>query len=124
MEEPSYNPTEFEWKWTGELAPGQGFEIRVGREDETPTGVHDSRQDNLDGLIIALGEGTYYFSVDISNAAGVEGIGGDYLWTVVLVQFSPEYEDLGIQAEPQPFYYEGGVGGSESGDGGPPTSRD
>jgi hypothetical protein len=123
LEEPSYNPTEFKWEWTGELAGGQGFEVRVWREDEEPTGVHDSRQDNLDGNIISLGEDVYQFSVDISEAAGVRGANGYYLWTVVLVRVSPEYKDLGIQGEPELMYFEGGAGG-EDGYSGPPRSRE
>jgi hypothetical protein len=109
--------------WTGALERGQGFEVRVWREGEEPTGVHDSRQDNLDGKIIALGENTYQFSVDISEAAGVRGANGYYLWTVALVQFSPDYKDLGIQAEPELLLFEGGSGGEEE-YGGPPTRRD
>jgi hypothetical protein len=123
VDEASYNPTVFEWEWTGELARDQGFEVRVWREDEEPTGVHDSRQDNLDGNIISLGEGVYQFSVDISEAAGVRGANGFYLWTVALVQVSPDYKDLGIQAEPELMYYDGGAGGEDD-SGGPPRSRD
>jgi hypothetical protein len=123
VDEPSYNPTVFEWEWTGGLARGQGFEVRVWREDEEPTGVHDSRQDNLDGNIISLGEDVYQFSVDISEAAGVRGANGFYLWTVALVQVSPDYKDLGIQAEPELMYYDGGTGGEEKNNG-PPRSRD
>jgi hypothetical protein len=122
-EEPTYGPTEFRWKWIGELRPGQGFEVRVWREGETPTGAHDSRQDNLDGKIIPLGDDTYRFSVDISDVAGVRGVNGDYLWTVVLVQVSPEYRDLGIQAVPELLQFVGGEGEAKEGPSGPPTSR-
>jgi hypothetical protein len=72
---------------------------------------------------MAQGNNTFQLSVDISNAAGVEGVTGVYLWTVVLVQFSPEYKDLGIQAEPGLLRFEGGEGGGEEDNGGPPTGR-
>jgi hypothetical protein len=42
---------------------------------------------------------------------------------VALVQVSPVYKDLGIQAEPEVMYFEGGTGG-EDGSSGPPRKRD
>jgi hypothetical protein len=123
-EEPSYGLTWFEWRWTGGLTPGQGFEVRVWREGEAPRGVHDSQQDNAEGNIIALGDDTFGIRVDISDAAGVRGVSGDYLWTVVLVEFSPDYQDLGIQAEPELLHFVADTGddGDEGYDG-PPRSR-
>ena len=79
---------------------------------------------DLDGNIISLGEDVYQFSVDISEAAGVRGANGYYLWTVVLVQFSPDYKDLGMQAEPELMYFEGGTGREWEEYKGPPRVRE
>ena len=111
--EPSYGPTEFEWRWSGSVASDQGFEVRVWREGEPPAGVHNAVDDNKSGRIVAVGDGTYRLVVDISNAYGVKGRNGEYLWTVALVQISPEYKDLGIQAPPGRLRFEGGVGGGD-----------
>ncbi len=119
LENPSYGPTEFEWQWNGPVGADQGFEVRVWREGEPPAGVHDAVQDNKNGKVVALGNNTYHLSVDIRDAAGVQGRSGEYLWTVVLVQISPDYKDLGIQATPGHLRFEaGGGGGDEGGDGG------
>jgi len=67
-----------------------------------------------------LGDNTYSLSVDISQAAGVLGRGGDYLWAVVLVQVDPTYKDLGIQSSPGHLFLDLGGGG---GDGGKDQSR-
>jgi hypothetical protein len=114
--EPTYGRTEFEWQWHGPLGPDQGFEVRVWREGEPPAGVHnalDSNQkghDNQDGYVIALDNNTYRLVVDIRNMPGVLGRSGEYLWTVFLVQISPEYKDLGIQATPGHLRFEAGGG--------------
>jgi hypothetical protein len=115
--EPTYGPTEFEWRWNGSVEPDQGFEVRVWREGEPPAGVHNAVEDNSTGKIVALGENVYRLNVDISDAAGVRGRGGEYLWTVVLVQISPEYRDLGTQAPPGRLRLELG-GGNDGGGGG------
>jgi tetratricopeptide (TPR) repeat protein len=115
----SYGPTDFEWEWTGALPPGFGFEVRVWREGEFPSGVHDAVLDNQNGNIKSMGGSKYRFSIDIRDAAGVRGLSGEYLWTVALVQISPEYQDLGQQAEPARLRFEaGGGGGGGGGDGG------
>ncbi len=112
----SYGPTDFEWAWTGTLAPGFGFEVRVWREGEFPSGVHDAVLDNQNGNIKHVGGNEYHFSTDIREAPGVQGRSGEYLWTVALVQISPEYKDLGQQAEPARLRFE--AGGGDSGGGG------
>jgi tetratricopeptide (TPR) repeat protein len=118
----SYGPTDFEWEWTGTLAPGLGFEVRVWREGEFPSGVHDAVLDNQNGNIKNIGGSKYHFSTDIREAPSVQGRTGEYLWTVALVQISPEYKDLGQQAEPARLRFEagggGGDGGGDSGGGG------
>jgi hypothetical protein len=70
--------------------------------------------------VVALGNNTYRLSLNIRDAAGVRGRGGEYLWTVVLVQIGPEYRDLGIQASPgrlQLGFGGGGGGGGSAGGG-------
>jgi serine/threonine protein kinase/uncharacterized protein YraI len=116
-EQPTYGPTQFEWRWTGPVGDDQGFEVRVWREGEPPAGVHNAVEDNRSGRIIALGNNTYRLDVDIRDAYGVQGRSGEYLWTVALVQISPEYRDLGTQATPGRLRFEAG-GGDDGGGGG------
>jgi hypothetical protein len=120
LEQPTYGPTEFDWQWDAPVAADQGFEVRVWREGEPPAGVHNAVEDSKNGKVVALGNNTYRLSVDITDAAGVRGRSGEYLWTVVLVQISPEYKDLGKQATPARLRFEAAGGGGD-GDGGKPT---
>jgi hypothetical protein len=117
VEEPTYGPTEFEWRWSGSVAADQGFEVRVWRDGEPPAGVHNSVIDNQNGNVMSLGNNTYRLNVDITDAYGVQGRGGEYLWTVALVQISPEYQDLGTQASPGRLRLELGGGGDGGGGG-------
>jgi hypothetical protein len=111
--------TEFEWQWGGSLAENQGFEVRVWREGEPPAGVHNAVLDNQQGKIVAQGNNTYRLMADISDAPSVGGRSGDYLWTVLLVQISPEYKELGVQAAPPGHLHFAAPGtGGSSGDGG------
>lgn len=119
LDEPSYGVTEFQWQWGGSLQPDQGFEVRVWREGEPPAGVHNAVEDNLNGNIVALGNNTYRLVVNIRDAYGVKGRSGEYQWTVVLIQISPEYKDTGIQAPAGSLRFEAGGGGGGGGrDGG------
>jgi serine/threonine protein kinase len=119
VDQPSFGMTEFEWQWNGQLGPDQGFEVRVWRDGEPPAGVHNAVEDNKNGNIAALSNNTYRLTVNIRDSFGVKGRTGDYLWTVVVVQISPEYKDLGIQAPPGRLRFEaGGGGGGKGGDGG------
>lgn len=119
LNEPSYGQTEFEWQWSGPIQPDQGFEVRVWREGEPPAGVHNAIEDNLKGNVVALGNNTYRLVVNIRDAYGVKGRSGEYRWTVVLVQISPEYKDLGIQAPAGRLRFEAGGGSGGGGrDGG------
>jgi hypothetical protein len=120
LDQPSFGPTEFEWQWSGPIEPNQGFEVRVWREGEAPAGVHNAVEDNQKGVVASLGNNTYRLNANIREAFGVKGRSGEYLWTVALVQISPEYKDLGVQANPPGrlrFEAGGGSGGS-GGDGG------
>ena len=119
LDEPSYGPTDFEWEWTGDVPPGFGFEVRVWREGEPPAGVHNAVDDNQNGRVMRVGENRYRLSVDIKDAAGVRDRSGEYLWTVAVVQISPNYADLGQQAAPAHLRFEVGGGGDKGGkDGG------
>jgi serine/threonine-protein kinase len=111
----TYGPTDFEWEWFGPTPPNAGFEIRVWRDGHPPLGAHDSLLDNQQGRIRQVAENKYQLSIDISQAAGVQGRSGEYLWTVVLVQTAPAYADLGIQADPAMLTFAApGSGGSSS----------
>jgi len=94
---------------------GRGGMARVWRDGEPPAGVHNALLDNQNGLIEALGNDIYRLTADISEAAGVRNRGGEYNWTVVLVQIEPAYQDLGVQAEPARFRFEPPGGGSSDG---------
>jgi serine/threonine-protein kinase len=123
LEEPSYGPTDFEWQWTGEQIPAEfGFEVRVWREGEAPAGAHDAVQDNQQGRVERIGPNTYRLNVNIRDAFGVRGRTSQYLWTVALVRISPNYADLGRQAEPAYLRFEAGGkssgGNKDSGSGG------
>lgn len=112
--EPSYGLTEFEWEWTGSISPQFGFEIRIWREGEPPTGVHDAILDNKEGRIEPLGENRYRLIVNIADAAGVRRRTGEYRWTVILIQIDPTYADnLGQQAQPACLRFEAKGGGSD-----------
>jgi hypothetical protein len=120
LDNTSTGPTEFEWQWTGPVGANQGFEVRVWREGEPPAGAHNAVEDNQNGSVAAVGNNTFRMTINITDAAGVRGRGGEYLWTVVLVQISPEYKDLGIQASPDRLRLGlGGGGGGGGGSGGP-----
>jgi len=108
----SNGPTSFEWTWSGALPPELGFEVRVWREGEFPSGVHDAVLDNREGRVEQIGENTYRLSVDIMDAPGVQRRSGQYLWTVLLVRVSPQYAELGIQAEPATFVFGSPGGGA------------
>jgi hypothetical protein len=116
---PTFGMTEFQWQYGGALTENQGFEVRVWRDGEAPAGVHDAVLDNRQGKIQALGNNTYRLSADISETPGVRKRGGEYNWTVILVELEP-YKDLGIQASPGRLRYDapGGGGGDDGGNDG------
>lgn len=120
VDNPSYGPTEFEWQWSGDLPPELGFEVRVWQEGEPPAGAHDAVLDNRNGRIEKIGPDQYRLNINIRDAAGVRGRSGQYWWTVVLIQISPDYIDLGQSAAPAPLRFEagGGSGGGGNNSGG------
>ncbi len=118
VDDPSYGPTAFEWRFVGSLPPGYGFEVRVWSEGEPPAGAHNAVLDNRNGNVKNIGEDRYRLSVDIREAAGVRSRSGIYLWTVALVQINPGYVDLGQQADPARLRFEAGGTGDDDDDGG------
>jgi hypothetical protein len=116
LDPPTFGLTEFEWQWNSPIGADQGFEVRVWREGEPPAGVHNAVEDNQKGIVAPLGNNKYHLTANIRDAFGVKGRSGEYWWTVALVQISPEYKELGIQATPSRLRFEAG-GGSSSGDG-------
>jgi serine/threonine-protein kinase len=118
LTQPTYGPTNFEWRWNGPVPDNYGFEVRVWRDGEAPAGVHDAVLDNKAGVIQSLGDNTYRLMADITDAPGVRKQRGEYNWTVVLVQIDPDYKDLGIQGAPGRLRYEPPFSGDSGGGGG------
>jgi hypothetical protein len=116
LDEPSYGLTNFEWLWNDVVPSDYGFEIRVWREDESLAGAHDAVLDNQEGRIEQLGENRYRLTLDITQSGGVRERSGEYLWTVALVQISPSYADLGLQAEAGRLRFEAPGSGPDGGD--------
>lgn len=119
-DDPTYGPTDFEWRWTGPLPPGYGFEVRVWRDGAAPAGVHNAVLDNRNGNVKRIGDNTYRLSTDIKDAFSVQGQSGLYFWNVALVQIDPIYEDVGVEADPGRlrFAASGGDDGGDDGGGG------
>ncbi len=117
LDEPTFGETVFEWQWGDTLPEGYGFEIRVWLDGEFPQGVHNAVADNLNGTIARLEDNRYRLTTDIAEAPSVRSRRGEYNWTVVLVQVSPEYADLGIQADSGRLRFETAGGGGSGGDG-------
>ena len=114
----SHGKTVFTWQYSAEPASGQGYELRVWREGEPMLGAHDAVADNQQGRVKVVSDDTYRLEVDITDAAGVQRRNGEYLWTVLLVQISPQYREMGVQAAPGRLRFEAPGGGGGGGDGG------
>lgn len=118
LDPPSSGPTTFVWEWTGSLPSKYGFEVRVWRPGQPPSGVHNAILDNQNGRVKSLGDNKYQLFTDISETSGVRGIGGEYRWTVSLVQIAPEYSDLKTQSDSAQFSYSGKQEGGSNDDNG------
>ncbi len=114
---PTYGETEFRWRWTGNLPAGYGFEIRVWADGEPPLGAHDAVRDNQLGKVKFTGGDEYRLIANIKDAAGVRQRSGEYNWAVALIQYQPEYKDLGIVSTPARLRFEipSSSGGNSSG---------
>lgn len=80
----------FRWSWNGPaLTSNQGFDLRIWKEGQAD---HFSATEPVR---------TTSVTVDLNQTAGVrQGGGGDYLWTVAVVQVSP-YKRIGKEAPPR-----------------------
>lgn len=128
LDKPSYGPTTFEWKYSeGPLPSEYGFEVRVWKAGNYPTGVHNAVLDNKNGNIENMGGNRYQLTTNIEDAYGVKGKSGEYLWSVAVVQIDPEYEDISLQSEPAKMRFEaivsGGGGDGDDKGGGGSTSK-
>ena len=95
--------TKFVWQWPADLPEHLGFEIMVWLKDKEPTGAHDARFLKESSSYRRLSDNRYTASLVLEGANGVTTTSADYLWTVALVRTEPEYEWLGIIAEPRPI---------------------
>lgn len=97
----------FRWQWAGPpLEANQGFELRIWQEGQPyHYGAASPTQETQ-------------IQINLSAAYGIQqGTGGQYFWTVVVVQRDP-YETLGAEAAPRTFTFGSSSGGSSSGGGG------
>lgn len=101
--ESEFSQIKFEWQWSGQLADDQAFEVCIAHAGNKPLGVHDAVLDKSSGNIKEEGDDTYSLTVDISETEGFTGPSDDYVWTVRIVQISPNYQELGIEAVPVPL---------------------
>ncbi len=114
-------PTQFVWKWPGQLADNQGFEIFVWLDGAAPQGTYDARELMKEPTFENRGNGEYAFSLNLTGSPGVTQTSPDYLWSVAVVQLEP-YMVL-VQSEPRTINIafpgapgEPGGGGSGGGD--------
>jgi len=91
--------TTFRWRWEGELAPGWSFEIRIWQSgDPGSLGAFDALE--LRSLI-QRSEDEYSANIDVGAAESVRlHGGGDYFWSVAVVQVEPTYARIGPEAPP------------------------
>lgn len=93
----------FVWQWPAQLTDDLSFEIRVWLRDAEPTGAHDARFLKQDPSFRRLADNKYSVLLTLSGASGVTETSADYLWTVGVVRIEPNYEWLGVAAEPRPI---------------------
>lgn len=110
--------TTFEWTWTGPLPDGYGFEIRVWANGEPVVGAHDAVRDNRTGIVESLGNNRYRAPINIKDAQGVRQRTGEYFWTVVLIQYQPEYKNMYLQAPSARLRFNNNTGGGDDNSGG------
>lgn len=94
----------FKWQWTGSLTDNQGFEIRIWREGDTDHfGAFDARE--LAKYTATEPNQVYAVAIPVEGAysAQLHG-GGDYWWTVAVVQLAP-YQRIGQEAPPRRLTY-------------------
>ncbi len=96
--------TTFKWRWHGELAEGWGFEVRIWREEDPDHyGAFDAQE--LMKYLARQPDGAYAVSLLVEGAYSVrQHGGGDYYWTVAVVQLNP-YTRIGQEAPPRRLRY-------------------
>jgi hypothetical protein len=89
--------TRFSWRWEGELAAGWSFEIRIWQSgDPGSLGAFDALE--LRSLI-QRSRDEYSANIDVGAAESVRlHDGGDYFWSVAVVQIEPGYARIGPEA--------------------------
>lgn len=87
----------FAWRWDGQLAPGQGFEVRIWREGS-------SEHLGAGEILTQPTDGRWQQAIRVGKAAGVEGRDGAYQWTVAMVQINP-YQPVGEEAPARDLTY-------------------
>lgn len=95
----------FRWQWGEELGPNQGFEVLLWHKDKDAPyccGAMDARETTR---LMRRSGSTYEIEIDISGAyAARQHGGGEYQWSVVLVQLEP-YARIGQPASPRRIVY-------------------
>ncbi len=114
--------TTFKWNWPGQLPENFGFEINVWLAGTERQGAYGATMMKTDKGFVAGGNGDYSFSFDLGGAQSVmdHGTSPNYLWSVGIVQLSPEYKWLGIESAQRSISILMDTGGSSSG--GKPSS--
>jgi hypothetical protein len=99
------NQVTFRWGFSGVVPDECGFEVRVWRPGEPPSGVHDAVADHRNGVVKLTRANEYRLDIPLlGNLPAVSGTSGDYYWSVSLIQVSPSYHNFGRQADPSYFY--------------------
>lgn len=96
-------PVLFSWEWSGDLAPGQAFEVRLWKQ---------GAQEHLGAAAPTTtgSGGRWQQRIDVPMAPAVrQGGEGTYLWTVSVVETNP-YRATGREAEPQRLVVRTGSG--------------
>jgi len=111
----------FRWRWSGQLAENQSFEIRLWRGTDPHYGAYDAKE--LLKYVIRHPDGLYELSFDVGSAYGAKG-DGEYNWTVAIVQLDP-YSSISPEAAPRKLNFaipggpsKGNSGGGSDGGGG------
>jgi len=100
----------FSWRWAGQLAANQGFEVRLWRQgDAAHYGAADAR--DVAKNLQTLGGGRYAVALRLDTAYAVTlGGAGDYLWSVAVVELNP-YRAAGPESAPRTVHFSRATGG-------------
>jgi len=88
----------FVWDWSGQLQPGQGFQVLLWKGSNSPTAA--------DRPVIAKTGDSWEQTIRLSQAPAVkQGGDGTYSWTVALIQVEP-YKQLAGTPMPRSLNYQ------------------